>query len=203
MKTLNINSFLNISILFLLYKLINSQPYNNNTMSIDNRINIDPMSQNNNNNNNGQNEANENKNNTIDDFNNGVNNLNNNNIISNSNQTSNNSNNNDYPNKSNGNINNIKIGINVNPINVDDDIKQNITKENKFENMVNNSSLNLSNQNEEIKENLQPKKKKKSRIMWYIIIFILIGCYIYYYRKKSESDGVNYSQISKYSYYDF
>ena len=212
MKTLKLNPFLNISILFLLYKLINSQPYNNNTMNIDNRLNIDPINQNDNNNNNGQKEANniypkENKNNTIDDLNNGVNILNNNNITSNSNQTLNNSNNNDnnqeIHNKSSPNINNIQIGINVNPINVDDDIKQNITKENKFENMVNNSSLNLSNQNEEIKENLQPIKNKKSRKMWYIFIFVLIACYIYYYKKKSDNDGVNYSQISKYSYYDF
>jgi hypothetical protein len=181
-------------------------------MIIDNRLNIDPNNQNNNNNNSAQNEANsiyskENKNNTNDDFNNGVNFLNNKNIISNSNQTLNNSSNNDYsqqiPYNSSVNINNIKIGINVNPINVDDDIKQNITKENKFENMVNNSSLNLSNQNEEIKENLQPIKNKKSRKMWYIFIFVLIACYIYYYKKKSNNDGVNYSQISKYSYYDF
>ena len=69
--------------------------------------------------------------------------------------------------------------------------------------MVNNSSLNLSNQNEEIKGNLQPIKKKKSRKIWYIIIFVIIAYYIYYYRKRSDNDGVNYSQISKYSYYDF
>ena len=212
MKTLKLNSFLNISILFLLYKLINTQPNNNNTMNIDNRINIDPINQNDNNNNNGQKEANslyprENKNNTNDDFNNRINILNNNNITSNTNQTLNNSNNNEnnqeIPNKSSPNINNIQIGINVNPINVDDDNRKNITKENKFENMINNSSLNLSNQNEEIKENLQPIKKKKSRKMWYIFIFVLIACYIYYYKKKSDNDDVNYSQISKYSYYDF
>ena len=211
MKTLKLNSFLNLSILFLLYKLISTQPYNNNTMSIDNRLNIDPNNQNNNNNNSAQNEANsiyskENKNNTNDGFNNGVNFLNNKNIISNSNQTLNNSSNNDYsqqiPYNSSANINNIKIGINVNPINVDE-IRQNITKENNFDKLIKNSSLNMNNQNEEIKKNLQPVTKKKSRKIWYIIIFILIAVYIYYYRKKSDSDGVNYSQISKYSYYDF
>ena len=209
MKTLKLNSFLNISILFLLYKLISTQPYNN-TMSIDNRLNVDPNNQNNNNNR-GQDEVNsiyskENKNNTNEDSNNGVNFLNNKNIISNSSQTLNNSSNNDYsqqiPYNSSAKINNIKIGINVNPINVDD-IRQNITKENNFDKLINNSSLNISNQNEEIKKNLQPATKKKSRKIWYIIILILIAVYIYYYRKRSDSDGVNYSQISKYSYYDF
>ena len=206
MKSLKLKSFINISILFLLYELINTQSYNNNSVNIEPRLNIDPLTQDNNN---GQNDTDniykrENRNITNDDFNNGGNILNNDDIISNNNQTPNiipyNENNQEIPNNSSDNIK-INKGLFVNHINVDN-IKQNITKEDNFEKMA-NSSMKVNNQNEKIKTNLQPAKKKKSRKIWYIIIFVLIGGCIYYYRKRTDNEGVNYSQISKYSYYDF
>ena len=82
----------------------------------------------------------------------------------------------------------------------------NLTKENDFGNAnATNDLLNRKrNQTNDKKEDFTFKKKKKSHKFLYFILFaLIIGC-IYYCRKKNNSnDGINYSQISKYSYYDF
>ena len=63
------------------------------------------------------------------------------------------------------------------------------------------------NQDNTKKDNIgtEEKKipKKKSSKFLYFIIFLLIMGGVYYYRKKRSQEGVNYSKISKYSYYDF
>ena len=81
-------------------------------------------------------------------------------------------------------------------------------------NINNNGTLNNQNlKNEEIKKDNKTNHlggeavtvtQSKSRKWFYIILIIIIAAIIYFIRNQyNNSDNVNYSKISKYSYYDF
>ena len=194
-KMKNVNSY---SILFLLFILLSFKPNysqinSTNSISLKDKINIEPFNQFNKegiNINNNNNYNNNRDNNTINNFN--FNNTNNQIIINKTNNSDNQSNmrydiniNSLNPTTKNQIINNIQNGLNF-------------TKEKDFGKVTINDL-------DEKKEVVIFKKKKKSRKFLYFILFILIISCIYYcrFKSKNSNDGINYSQISKYSYYDF
>ena len=204
----------------------NQNNYNNNNGNINNQYNRNQYNRNqfnNNKNNNNQynnnqfnrNQFNNNQNNQYNNKNNNNQNYNNqNNNINQQNQQNqiNQNNNNNY------NENNSKNRI-YNNGNNNNDYNQNNQINNENNNNTNNITFNNMNEtnfggnntllNNTIKNNqtsnLNPfnkKKKKKSRKFIYFVFFVIIIICIYYFRNK-YNDQVNYSKISKYSYYDF
>jgi len=169
----------------------NNNNQNNNNQDNNNQFNRNQFNNNQNNQYNNQNN-NMNQQNQMNQNNNNNNNYNENN---NNNRTYNNgNNNNDY--NQNNQINNENNNNNIN----------NITSNNMNETNFggNNTLLNNTTKNNQA-SNMSPfnkKKKKKSRKFIYFVFFVIIMICIYYFRNK-YNDQVNYSKISKYSYYDF
>ena len=178
-----------------------------------NRNNNDSMinnSMNNNNNQNSNDNMNYNNRNDINQNNNSNLNYNNNqkNDINNKinqifNNTENDENNIINKKKNNNNINTLNSD-NINKNTINETINTNglnKTTDEKDNTILNVTNTTINNSIEEEKE--VPKKKKKSRKWLYFILIIIIGFSIYYYCSYCNSDTVNYSRISKYSYYDF
>ena len=201
----------------------NNNGQNNNNNNYNNAQNNNNNYNNNQNNNYNNNYQNNNYNNNNNDQNNNLNNNNNNNDINsrdynNTNQNPENINNENvnnhqvYNGKRNNENNENNENINNNPINVlrndnrnmnDTLDPTNMTDPNNLGNLTNNTLLNKDKDNSQINEKGVPKKKKKSKLFLYILLIIIIGGLVYYIRNKYYNDGVNYSKISKYSYYDF
>ena len=168
----------------------NNSPYNNNQRNNIIKFNFGPFYQNNNNN---TEDNNDNKNTNNDNY------TNNNDTKRNDNEYRNNRRNN--KNKDN----------NENRINFRND-NNNDNNNNNFKNGNVNNTVNVTNNDKEnnlkgkhgneVKEEVKPKKKKSKKLLYFILFILIVGL-IYYCRNKYYNEGVSYSKISKYSYYDF
>ena len=175
----------------------NNSPYNNNQRNNIIKFNFGPFYQNNNNNNTEDN--NDNKNTNNDNY------TNNNDTKRNDNEYRNN--NDQYNNNRRNNENKDR---NENRINFRNDNNNN--DNNNFNSGNVNSTVNMTNNDKEnnlkgkhgneVKEEVKPKKKKSKKLLYFILLILIIGL-IYYCRNKYYNEGVSYSKISKYSYYDF
>ena len=135
----------------------------------------------------------------------------NNNISDNTsfNNIENNQNNNQNNNKENNDNNNTNNNNNIENKNDNNNGKNNELSNNKKNNDNNESQVNLqkdqnnnnNNQTKDIKVNKNIIKKYKNIL--YLILGGLVILLIIYCRNKYYNEGVNYSKISKYSYYDF
>ena len=175
----------------------NNSPYNNNQRNNIIKFNFGPFYQNNNNN---TEDNNDNKNTNNDNY------TNNNDTKRNDNEYRNN---NDQYN--NNRRNNKNKDNNENRINFRND-NNNDNNNNNFKNGNVNNTVNVTNNDKEnnlkgkhgneVKEEVKPKKKKSKKLLYFILFILIVGL-IYYCRNKYYNEGVSYSKISKYSYYDF